>query len=102
VTSQDEAWERMKYLREVERRQLAAVQGITLPAMPPRLPGETDKDYGVRIAWIAKSFCGPARKKSPPKPLPRARAREAVPAPPPEPDERLAGMDADFTTSEDP
>lgn len=101
-----------------ERRQLAEVAGVQIPVMPPREPGETDRQYGCRIAWIAKSHCGPPpRPKQPPRRMikpqgshpPEQPGAVAQPNPTnqhirqPEPDaERLGGMTADFTSEDEP
>lgn len=130
MTVADDAWEQMRRERETERRQLAEVQGVTIPVMPPRLPGEDDKTYGCRIAWIAKSHCGPPpRPKLPPKRMVKSKQPGETGADrgrnggdvgeidkmpptdllqnsyetPTDPDgERLAGMTADLTTEDDP
>jgi hypothetical protein len=104
-TAQDRSEEQARRERETERRQLAEVQGVTIPVMPPRLPGEDDKTYGCRIAWIAKSHCGPPpRPKVAPKRMPKPLK---VDLPPGEDSmvchgERLAGMTADLTTEDEP
>lgn len=113
-SAQEQAEARMQREREIERRELAAAQGVTLPVMPPRLPGESDRDYGCRIAWIAKAACGPApRPKLPPRRIPKLSTEKAEKAdksdyqPPGEDSmvchgERLAGMTPDLTTEEEP
>jgi hypothetical protein len=109
VTAADDS-ARINRVRQLEEhRKLADVLGVQIPVMPPRLTGESDKDYGCRIAWIAKSHCGPPpRPKQPPKRPPKVEAGKAEKADkatyqPPDPDaERLSGMTADFTSEDEP
>jgi hypothetical protein len=104
VTAADDAEIRLRQRRIDERRELAAAIGVVIPVMPPRNPGESDREYGVRIAWIAKSYCGPPpRPKTPPR-RPAKPTAEKPPEKPPEPppEDRLSAMVADPTTEEDP
>jgi hypothetical protein len=92
-----------------ERRKLAEVAGVQIPVMPPREPGETDRDFCIRLAWIAKSYCGPPpRPKQPPKRMVKPQGFDTPEKPPelspelsPEA-ERLEGMNPDFTSEDDP
>jgi hypothetical protein len=101
----DEGLQRLRRLEE--RRKLAEALGVTIPAMPAREPGETDKQYGCRIAAIAKGHCGPApRPKVPPRKVPRLKPVKPD-IPPDSPDDvsretALANMTPDPTTEEDP
>lgn len=45
-----EKWDR-------ERAELIAAAGIEVPDIPPRMPHETDREYGVRLAEEAKRQC---------------------------------------------
>jgi hypothetical protein len=102
----DEGLQRLRWLEE--RRKLAEAIGVTIPTQPPRLSGETDKEYGIRLAEIAKSHCGPPpRPKTPPRKPPTIKPQGFDP---PEstddahtaPDaDRLGGMIPDFTTPEE-
>jgi hypothetical protein len=92
-----------------ERRKLAEVLGVQIPVMPPREPGETDRQYGCRIAWIAKSHCGPPpRPKQPPRKPPTIKPQGYYPpertvSEQDDPDaERLGGMTADYTSGDEP
>lgn len=119
MTAADDAERAVRARQIEERRRIMDALGIELPVMPPRLPGEDDKQYGWRLAEIAKSHCGPPPRKKSPKPLakPRVSAPPSSKAhaygPPPaaevsqnaqfaEPEERLAGMTPDHTTAEEP
>lgn len=103
----DDELNRLRWLEE--RRKLAEAIGVTIPTQPPRLTGESDRDYGIRLAQIAKSHCGPPPRKhnAPRKPPPKIKPKGFDP---PErtvseqdaPDaERLSGMTADYTTPEE-
>jgi hypothetical protein len=100
----DEALQRLRWLEE--RRKLAAAIGVEIPKQPLQNPGETDKEYGIRLAQIAKSFCGPPpRKRVAPKRLPKitpTNDQQTADVPPTSDDgDRLGGMTPDFTTPEE-
>lgn len=115
--------------RDRERAELIAAAGIVIPPTPPRGPRESDKAYGIRLAEEAKRQCdigGRAlRRQNQPRaaqPVERmemayeamrkAEAERAAKAAPPDPPpgedsmvchgERLANMDPDLTTEDDP
>lgn len=109
-----------------ERAELIRAAGIVIPPCPPRARGESDRDYGIRLAEEAKRQCdlgGRALKRAqreraspPPTPETMRAAYDATgikpqTIDPPEstvseqdvPDaERLGDMTADFTSEDEP
>ena len=65
-----------------ERRELAAAAGIDVPTAPQQDPGESDRDYCLRLSALAKAHCadGARALRQAERQLSRAAARPA-PAP---------------------
>lgn len=115
----DESIRRFRERQDRERAELRAAAGIDLPPPLPRAEGESDRDYGTRLAAEAKRQCeagGRALKRAE-RPVPRvvprpaevrqsaAVVREALehgPPPPPQAEERLGGMMPDYTDEDSP